>query len=487
MKNANKPNVIVIYADDLGYGDLSCYGANGVETPNVDNLCENGVRFYNAYSTSAVCTPARYSLLTGEYPFRNQYTKILPGDAGCIIGKDQMTLPKVFKSAGYKTAVIGKWHLGMGDGNINWNDQINHCPNDLGFDFSFVFPGTNDRVPCVYVKNGLVQNLDKNDPIEVHYGPECPYDDIDTYSKNPEKLRLTSSHGHNQSLINGVGRIGYMRGGKAAIWKDEDLAETFLGELTNFIDNSEDPFFAFYSLHQPHVPRLPNEKFAGKSKLGSRGDVILELDWCVGELTKHLESKGILEDTIIIFSSDNGPVLDDGYNDRAISLKGTHRPAGPLRGGKYSKFDGGARIPFILSWKNHTDKRDSGALVSQVDLAGSFAKMLGVNLGEGECVDSFDMLDALLGKTDTGRDDYMFESVNKAHILRQGKWAYLEPSEGPWRSMQVGHELGNSLDQQLYNMYYDIGQTDDIADNFQEIANAMQERINEILASKQTR
>ncbi len=482
-----KPNVIVIYADDLGYGDLSCYGASSISTPNVDALCESGVRFYNGYSTSAVCTPARYSLLTGEYPFRNEYTRILQGDARCIISKEQMTLPKVFKQASYNTAAIGKWHLGMGDGSIDWNEQINHCPNDLGFDYSFIFPGTNDRVPCVYVKNGLVQNLDKNDPISVYYGAECPFEDIDTYEKNPEKLRFTSSCGHCHSLINGVGRIGYMKGGEKAIWKDEDLADTFLGEVTNFIDNSADPFFVFYALHQPHVPRLPNKKFEGKSGLGSRGDVILELDYCVGELTKHLEEKGILEDTIIIFSSDNGPVVDDGYNDLAFEKLGVHKPAGPLRGGKYSKFDGGARVPLIVSWKGKIAEKNSAALVSQVDFANSFASMLGVTLNDGECVDSFNVLDALLGNTEKARDYYMFESAEKAHVLRMGKWAYLEPSEG---EKIVGHtyiESGNSPEMQLYNMMYDIGQKENIHENYSEISKEMQVKIDEILASKQTR
>ncbi len=481
----NKPNVVVIYADDLGYGDLSCYGAEEIKTPNVDSLLENGIRFENGYSTSAVCTPARYSLLTGAYPFRNPYTRVLTGDAKCIIPKEQETLPKIFKKAGYKTGVVGKWHLGMGDGVIDWNKKIEHCPNDVGFDFSFIFPGTNDRVPCVYVKNGEVQNLDLNDPIEVFYGKENPFDDIVTYEKNPELLRLTSSHGHNNSIINGVGRIGYMRGGKSALWKDEDLADAFLGEAKGFIEESEDPFFLFYSLHQPHVPRVPNERFAGKSKLGTRGDVILELDYCVGELTAFLEKKGILENTIIIFSSDNGPVLDDGYDDEAVAKLGAHRQAGPLRGGKYSKFDGGARVPLILSWKNNIKKMKSDALVSQVDFAASFANMLGVELVD--CPDSFDVLDALLGKTEEGRDEYMYESVNKAHILRQGKWSYLEPSEGDAVSKFTEVETGNSPDKQLYNMLYDIGQKQNVAEDYNEIAKKMDARIQEILASERTR
>ncbi len=275
--------------------------------------------------------------------------------------------------------MIGKWHLGLGEGAINWNESITHTPNDVGFDYSYIFPGTNDRVPCVYVKNRDVVNLDLNDPIEVYYGKECPFDDIDTYEKNPEKLRLLSSHGHNHSIINGVGRIGYMKGGSAAIWKDEDLTDAFLTEAKNFMtDNAEQPFFLYYAAHQPHVPRLPSKQFEGLSGLGARGDVILELDWCVGEIMQHLQKLEILDNTIVIFSSDNGPVLNDGYLDQAVEKNGKHRPAGPLRGGKYSKFDGGARIPLLISWNNHIVPRISNGLISQMDLLASFASMLGV-------------------------------------------------------------------------------------------------------------
>ncbi len=483
-----KPNVIVIYADDLGYGDLSCYGAEDIKTPNVDKLIENGIRFNSGYSTSAVCTPARYSLLTGSYPFRNPYTKILTGDAKCIIEKDQMTLAKVFKKADYNTAVIGKWHLGLGNNDLDFNKEISHTPNDLGFDYSFIFPGTNDRTPCVYVENKTVLNLDPNDPIEVKYVQDCPFDDIDTYHKNPEKLRMISSHGHNNSIINGVGRIGYMRGGKKALWKDEDLAETFLGKLKDFIsDSGENPFFAFYSLHQPHVPRVPNPKFVGATNLGPRGDVIVELDWCVGELQKFLEEKGLIDDTIIIFSSDNGPVLNDGYYDDCVEKLGTHKPAGPLRGGKYSKFEGGARVPFIVSWKNNIKSTTSDAIVSQVDMVASFASILGVQLTGNEAPDSLDMSDLILNKSCIGREEVLFENVNKAMVLRRGKWSYLSPSEGKFLIKSTNTEVGNTKDKMLFNLQYDLPQKSNIYDEYPQIADDMSNRIEQILSSEKTR
>lgn len=483
-----KPNVVIIYADDLGYGDLSCYGAEDIRTPNVDLLATEGIRFDNAYSTSAVCTPARYSLLTGQYPFRNPDTRILPGNAKCIISKDTLTLPKVFRQAGYQTAVVGKWHLGLGDGAIDWNGEIPHTPNDVGFDHSFIFPGTNDRVPCVYVRNHRIAGLEEADPIEVSYEADCPYPDIDTYHQNPEKLRMRSSHGHDMSIINGVGRIGYMRGGKNAVWRDEDLAEDFLNESRRFIDGcGEQPFFLFYTLHQPHVPRVPNERFRGSTGLGPRGDVIAELDWCVGELVAHLEQKGLLENTLILFSSDNGPVLDDGYQDQAVEKNGAHRPTGPLRGGKYSKFDGGARIPFLAYWKGQIHPQASDALFCQCDLAASFAAMLGVEIQDGDLPDSENHLDTLLGRSQESRREVLYESLSKAKVLRQGKWEYLEPSEGEAVQPQTGIELGNSPESQLYNLVYDPGQRVNLAAQYPEIAQAMAERIGEILESRQTR
>lgn len=489
MRKEKKPNVIIVYADDLGYGDLSCYGGVGVKTPNVDRLLENGVKFAEGYSTSAVCTPARYSVLTGEYPFRNARTHILPGDASCIISKEKETLPKIFKKAGYNTAVVGKWHLGLGEDNLDWNQEISHTPNDIGFDYSFIFPATNDRVPCVYIKDRLVENLDPNDPIEVSYADESPYDDIVTATKNPELLRMKHSHGHNHSIVNGVGRIGYMRGGEKATWRDEDLAERFLGEVKGFItENSEEPFFMFYALHQPHVPRVPNPKFIGASGLGARGDVIAELDWCVGELIEHLEKEGLLDDTIVVFSSDNGPVLDDGYVDdsQRFNKRLMHKPAGPLRGGKYSKFDGGTRIPLIVSWASHINSQASSALVSQIDFMASFAAMLGIDLGDS-APDSLNMIDAFLGKSHIGRGEILGEALNKSHFLRQGKWAYLQPKDGVAVDFDTDTELGTSLDHQLYNMEYDIGQRENVAQLHMDIVDKMDKRIVEIKAGTGTR
>ena len=240
VKKSAQQNVVIIYADDLGFGDLGCYGSRKIDTPNLDRLCAEGLKFTNAYSTSAVCTPARFSILTGRYPFRNDQAHILPGDAGCIIKRELDTVPKLFQRAGYHTGIVGKWHLGLGDGSrpIDWNQEIDLTPIDLGFEESFIFPATADRVPCVFLEGRSVVNLDPKDPIEVSYEAESPFEDIPTYYKNPELLRVRSSHGHDKSIVNGIGRIGYMRGGSKAVWKDEELAETFLNRESSLFQTA---------------------------------------------------------------------------------------------------------------------------------------------------------------------------------------------------------------------------------------------------------
>lgn len=492
MSKTSQRNVVIVYADDLGFGDLGCYGGQRIPTPNLDRLCREGLKFTDAYATSAVCTPSRYSILTGRYPFRNSRAHILPGDAGCIIDIETDTVPQLFKRAGYRTGIVGKWHLGLGDGScpIDWNREIDLTPLDLGFDESFIFPATADRVPCVYVEGRSVVNLDPDDPIAVSYDAECPFEDIPTYYKNPELLKMRSSHGHDMSIVGGIGRIGYMRGGKKALWKDEDLAEAFLNRALRFIGESQDkdqPFFLYYALHQPHVPRVPSLRFRGATALGPRGDVIAELDWCVGRLMDELEKLGLRDNTMVIFSSDNGPVLDDGYVDRAYECNGTHRAAGPLRGGKYSKFDGGTRIPFLVSCPDLVHRGVSHALVSQVDLFASFAHMLGAKMETDSAVDSQDMYAALIGEDPVGRKELMVEDVSCGKMLRQGNWTYLSPSEGAPFMGNVRIETGLSKDPQLYNMDYDIGQQTNVAWDYEKVVQEMEKRLQEILKSDRTR
>ncbi len=290
VTKTTRPNVVLIYLDDLGYGDLSCYGATALQTPNIDKLANGGILFKNGYATSATCTPSRYGILTGVYPWRNKDAKILPGTAPLLISTEQETIAKVFQSKGYETAVIGKWHLGLGTGNVNWNAHISPGPNEVGFDYSHIMAATQDRVPTVYIENGNVVGLDPKDPIEVNYHKNFPGEP--TAIENPELLKMKWHHGHNNSIVNGIPRIGFMKGGQSAKWSDVDMADHFLAKATTYVkEHKNKPFFLYYALQEPHVPRTPHPRFVGKSGMGPRGDVILEADWIIGQFVASLEAE----------------------------------------------------------------------------------------------------------------------------------------------------------------------------------------------------
>lgn len=454
-----KPNIVIIYLDDLGYGDLSCYGATEIKTPNIDALATEGIKFTNGYATSATCTPSRFALLTGVYPWRNKNAKILAGDAPLLIDTQQQTLPKLLSKAGYQTAIIGKWHLGLGAGNVNWNETIKPGPNEVGFDESYILAATQDRVPTVYIENGNVMNLDKNDPIEVDY--KNNFEGEPTAISNPEMQTMKWHHGHNNSIVNGIPRIGYMKGGASAKWNDVEMADHFLSKAQNYIKtHKQKPFFLYYALQQPHVPRTPHPRFEGKSGLGPRGDVILEADWCIGEFMKTLKEEGILENTLIIFSSDNGPVLNDGYFDDAVEKIGNHDPKGGLRGGKYSLFEAGTRVPFITYWKGEIKPGLSNAIVCQIDLLASLGNLVGI---DEETTDSKNLLNTLTGVSKNGRDNLILEA-NSRTALRSGEWILIPPYKGSLVNKNVNIETGLSLDFKLFNIKNDVSQQYNLAE-----------------------
>lgn len=456
--SAKHPNIVIIYMDDLGYGDVGAYGATALRTPNIDQLAHGGIRFTNGYATSATCTPSRFALMTGVYPWRNKDARILPGTAPLLIDTAQMTLPKALKQAGYQTGVVGKWHLGLGSGNVNWNESIAPGPQEVGFDYSFIMAATQDRVPTIYIENGRTVGLDPRDPISVSY--EKNFEGEPTGLDNPEMLRMKWHHGHNNSIVNGIPRIGFMKGGEAARWKDEDMAGTFLAKAKDYIiRHKEKPFFLYYAMHQPHVPRTPHPRFAGATDLGPRGDVIAEADWCIGELVKLLEDEKLLENTLIIFSSDNGPVVNDGYEDQAVERLGDHKPWGPFRGGKYSLYEAGTRVPFVIYWKGTVEPQVSDALVCQIDLLASLAELTGAKVQTG---DSEDYLDTFLGTREEGRTALILEASSRT-ALRYGDWAMIPPYDGPPVNKQVNIELGNSPEYQLYHLSDDPGQQRNLA------------------------
>ena len=468
-----RPNVLLIIADDLGYGDVSAYGSQTIQTPNIDRLAQGGVCLTNGHASSATSTPSRYGLLTGIYPWRRK-TNILPGDAPLIIGENQFTIARMFQRAGYRTGAVGKWHLGIGQGHVDWNHHIKPGPNEIGFDYSCILPATVDRVPCVYVENGDVVGLDPSDPIEVSY--EKNFEGLPTAVTNPELMtKVTPSHGHNNTVINGIPRIGFMRGGSSALWSDENMAQDLLNRVCSFIDNqpADQPFFLYYGLHEPHVPRIPNSKFVGSTTMGPRGDVIIEADWCVGQVISKLEEKGLLENTIVIFTSDNGPVLDDGYNDQARELIGQHDMNGGYRGGKYSLFEAGTRVPFFVYWKGHIRPIVSDALVAQQDLLASFAHMLHQPLPEG--LDSENHLSAFLGKSKRGRKGMVVEAVGRL-AYRTRDYALLPAYKGAKRNT-TGNEMGIVDTLSLFNLRDDHMQQTNVISKHKRLARQMQEAL----------
>ncbi len=449
------PNVVLIYADDLGYGDVGCYGATAVKTPNIDKIASEGIRFTNAHSPAATCTPSRYAMLTGEYSFRKKGTGIASGNANMIIKPGRTTLPSIMQKAGYNTAVVGKWHLGLGEGKIDWNKEVKPNPNDIGFDYHFLIPATGDRVPCVYLEEGKVVGLDPKDPIKVSY--RGPIDkDEPTGKSNPELLKMKWSHGHNATIVNGISRIGHMSGGKAARWVDEDMADVITEKACEYIEKHKDGrFFLYFSTHDIHVPRVPHQRFVGKTDMGPRGDAIVQLDWCTGEILKKLEKLGLKDNTMIIFTSDNGPVLDDGYKDYSVKRLGDHKPKNELRGWKATIYEGGTRVPFIVSWPEKIKAGKSDALACQIDLMASFANMTGQKLAYEDGPDSFDILDALLGKSKKGRDHLVGHS--RYLSLIKGDWKYIEPDTRQWRKGKKGSK------DQLYNLKEDIIEKNDLS------------------------
>ncbi len=455
------PNVILIVADDLGYGDLSCYGAKYIQTPGMDRIAKEGIRFTQGFCTAATSTPSRYSVMTGNYPWSNVDAKILPGNAALIIDVRKITLPKLMKQAGYRTGTVGKWHIGLGDGQVDWNKQVSPGAAEVGYDYSFIQAATNDRVPCVFLENGKVVGLDSNDPLYVNY--QKNYEGEPTGKENPELLRMHPSVGHAGSIVNGVPRIGFQKGGKTAQWKDEEMAELFLNKAKQFVeDNRTNPFFLYYGLHQPHVPRVPNERFAGKSGMGPRGDVILEADWCINEFLNKLDELGLTQNSIVIITSDNGPVLDDGYKDHAVEMLGNHKPAGSLRGGKTSMFDGGTRVPFLLRWPLVVKPQVSDAFVCQMDLLASFSALL--KQPYADKTDSENTLDAFLGKSKKGRSHLVIEGMFN-YAYREGDWALIPPYYNPYE--KDGEDSGDlGYGYKLYNLKNDIGQQHNLAEKY---------------------
>lgn len=478
-----KPNIIIFHVDDLGYGDLSPYGAESVNTANVDRLAPKGIRFTDSHSTAATCTPSRYSLLSGQHAFRNN-ASILPGDAPLLIDEKTPTIASMLSKSGYRTGVFGKWHLGLVDGDVNWNQDIKPGPLEVGFDYSFLIPATGDRVPVVYVENHRVINLkESDDPIVVSYKNK-KIGDLSTGHENPELLRYVADSQHNMIIVNGVNRIGYMDGGESVLWKDENFPFVMTNKAAEFMDSAkEKPFFLFFSFHDILVPRLPNEMFKGKIDMRVRGDTIVQMDWMTVKVMEALKEIDLLENTLVIFTSDNGPVLNDGYEDGAVEKLGKHDPAGCFRGEKYSIFEAGTRVPTIAYWEGKIKPGVSVALWSQVYLYASIASIVSSDLSKDEAIDSQDISKALLSAKEKVTE-YLIEEASDLAI-RKGNLKYIEPlskgqKEPGFTKEKKKIEDGTSYDPQLYDLSKDPDEKRNIAADNPKIVKALHKKLEEV-------
>lgn len=425
-----RPNIVFILSDDVGYGDVGCYGAQRVKTPNLDRIAREGVRFTDAHAPASVCTPTRFAFLTGKYAWRQPGTGIAPGNATMLIPPTMPTVASVLKQAGYTTGLVGKWHLGLGTTEPDFNGELKPGPNELGFGYSYFIPATGDRVPCVFVENHRVVGLDPKDPIRISY--TGPIGNEPTGLTHPHLLKIKADKSHSRAIVNGISRIGYMTGGTAALWKDEDIADTIARRAVSFLEQQKAgaPFFLFLAPHDIHEPMVPHPRFRGTSDCGWRGDVIHQLDWTVGEVLGALDRLNMAKDTLVIFTSDNGGAIKDTYDDGTNALHARQPPNGTLRGRKGQLYEGGHRVPFVARWPARIPAGvESAELFAHVDMMATFAALTGQKLQAGAGPDSVNVLPVLLAeKGAKGRSELVLQNNGQNPLaLRAGQWKLIAP------------------------------------------------------------
>lgn len=423
---SDRPNIVLINADDLGYGDLSCYGATKVTTPNIDSLATTGRRFTDAHAASAVCSPSRYGMLTGRYPLRRNFWGPTGMDQPLTIDTDRGTLASLLKKAGYATAVVGKWHLGLGEEKPDWNGELKPGPLEIGFDYFYGVPIVNCIPPYVYVENHRVVGHDPDEPFV--YGEES------VTEKWPAK------GGYN--MIGGARRAH-------ELYRDEQVGTTLTEKSVAWLreeGKKNNPFFLYLAPLNIHHPFTPAPRFQGTSDCGRYGDFIHELDWMVGEVMNAVEEMGQTENTLFLFTSDNGGMLNEGGQD---AWRAGHRLNGDLLGFKFGAWEGGHRIPFIARWPGKIPAGTvSDQLMSHIDLMATFAGILGRPLADGVGQDSVNQLETLTGTPHAPvRDELVISPNSPDHLLvRKGRWVYIPAQdEGGFQQTEIGdHTFGGA-------------------------------------------
>lgn len=481
-------NVVVIFADDLGYGDLGCYGATKLQTPNIDQLAREGRRFTDAHSASAVCTPSRYALITGEYPFRKGLSKPVFLKTGLVVDPDRTTVADVMKNAGYTTACIGKWHLGFGNQSPNWNGDLKPGPLEVGFDYYFGVPVVNSHPPFVFVENHRVVGLVPDDPFVFNKQAKT--------REFPEKM--------NTNQIGGADAAH-------ALYDDEAVGTRLTEKSIEWIKaNKESPFFLYLATTNIHHPFTPAPRFQGTSQCGRYGDFVHELDWIVGEVMTTLKQQGLDDNTLVIFTSDNGGMFNIGGQD---AWKAGHHLNHDLLGFKFGAWEGGHRIPFIARWPDVVPANTtSDQLICNVDLLATMAALVDTNLTDDDAPDSFNVLPALTETpSDPIRDHLVLGASKATHLtIRQGKWLYIGAEGsggfagkkgtdfergGPGAhllTLQVNSDVengklkGNASPAQLYDLKADQSQTTNLYNEHPAIVRRMRSLLKECQSSTRT-
>jgi len=500
-ENIVRPNIVLIYTDDLGYGDVGCYGATKVKTPNIDRLAEQGRMFTDAHSPSAVCTPSRYSLLTGEYAWRKKIWGPLPYDRPLLIGTGKKTLPGLLKQNGYATACVGKWHLGFGkEGLTDWNKKLTPGPLEVGFDYFYGIPLVNSHAPFVYVENHHVVGLDPEDPFVLR-------------QPNPAKPPNSNLPRSPVQEFPEKGGIERWSGATRAheLYRDRMVGAHLMKKSVAWIRDrvskkKSDPFFLYFATPHIHHPFTPHPRFEGSSECGRYGDFIHELDWMVGEVLKTLDELKVAENTLVIFTSDNGGMLNDGGKD---AWKAGHRLNGDLLGFKFGAWEGGHRVPFIARWPGRIAPGSrSDQLICGIDLMASFAAMLGHPLKPEEGPDSVDVLKAFVGNPSKPIRTHLVLAPNREKNLaiRSGKWVYIGargsggfggntggPGALAW-TQQANSDItpkgkyhANAPVEQLYDLDADRSQARNVIKDYPEVAQEMRQLLQRLKKSSQPR
>ena len=451
-QSAQKPNIVLILADDLGFGSLNSYGASPthIQTPNIDRLANEGRRFTDANTPSSVCSPTRYGLLTGRYDWRTNIKHgVLNTTDPLHIETSRPTIGSLLQSVGYRTAAIGKWHLGYGSGQVDFTKELTPGPLDIGFDYHFAVPQNHGDAAGIYVRNRRVFGLRTNQKIDAGISP----------------------YGREYIGIDAPQRV------------DVKVMDELTSDAIHWLDQQCDqkPFFLYFAPVAIHFPFTPSEKTQGSSGVGLYGDWIHELDLSIGRILHKLELMGATEDTLVIFTSDNGGVfLEEGNRPEAIAYQSGLRCNGSWRGRKHSIYEGGFRVPFIVRWPGNVEPKSvCHATLSLVDIYSTLAALTGQQLRpEGaEAEDSLNMLPNILGGSQPIRSSIILHSPNGNYAIRQGAWKYIEGKPSPDLNKVPRRD---ELIPQLYNLKEDPEEQHNRYDEKREVV----EKLAELLANQ---